>query len=229
MRARDLSPYTQDHSINYMDDFTGFCDVLDENGNEKTDWKGLVQSFREHVEMANKNNMSLKASKTCFGVREVEFYGRTISREGIRHADHNLAPFEQMVAPRDISELRRFLGLCVQHKNAIKDFGITARPLHDLTAKDVPWKWRKDVEDAAFEKLRAACLTNTILAPPDFKKQFFVDVDASDDGKGFTIYQLIDPKLGDTLKNRAVIEYYSKAWGPSMVGKPPYYCEGDAL
>ena len=136
MMAKDLSSYSQDHSLNYMDDFTGYCDFINsKDGQTVTDWEGLLQSFKEMVELADKNNMSLKPSKTCFGTREVEFYGRVINKEGVRHAEHNLAPIERMCPPTDISELRRVLGLCVQHKDAIKDFAFLARPLHDLTRK----------------------------------------------------------------------------------------------
>ena len=124
-----------------MDDFTGFTNFIEVDGKQVTDWKGLVQSFREHVEMADKNNMSLKPSKTCFGVREVEFYGRVINKDGVRHADHNLTPIERMVPPMDISELRRILGLCVQHKDSIKNFNFICRPLHDLTLAQLPRDW----------------------------------------------------------------------------------------
>ena len=221
MRQRDLSPYTKDHSMNYADDFTGYCASIDNGSSQEPDWEGLLQSFKEHVLMADKNNMSLKASKTCFGVLEVEFYGRTISSEGVRHAPHNLEPLKKMTAPSDISGLRRVLGVCVQHKDAIEKFAFIARPLHDLTRKGIDWTWRDDIENAAYEKLRSECLENKILAAPDFKKQFFADSDASDDGKGHVIFQLKDPKLPYTLDNRQVICYYSKAWSPSMRGKPP--------
>ena len=55
-----------------------------------------------------------------------------------------------------------------------------------------------------------------VLSAPDFTKQVFADTDASDDGKGCVIYQLKDPTKGDALENRAILRYYSKAWGPSM-------------
>ena len=229
MREDNLSPYARDHSINYADDFTGFCDMIDNDGAQKIDWRGLAASFIEHLEMADKNNMSFKASKTCFGTNEVEFYGRTINAEGVRYADHNLAPIERMVAPTDQSQLRRVLGLVVQHKDAIEGFGIVAQPLHDLLRNDVEWRWRDEPENKAFEWIRDQCLKNKILCAPDFAKQVFADTDASDDGKGCVIYQLKDPALGDSLENRSILRYYSKAWGQSMRGKPPYYCEGDAL
>ena len=68
-----------------------------------------------------------------------------------------------------------------------------------------------------------------MLAAPDFTKQVIVATDASDDGKGWVIYQLKDPKGEDVQANRAILKYGSKAWGASMQGKPPYYTEADAL
>ena len=59
-----------------------------------------------------------------------------------------------------------------------------------MTRKGTAWVWRKDMEQKAFEALKAACLQNDILAAPDFHKGFYVDVDASGDGYGFCIYQL---------------------------------------
>ena len=88
---------------------------------------------------------------------------------------------------------------------------------------------RRCRERRVYEALRSACLQNKVLAAPDFTKQFFADSDASDDGKGHVIFQLKDPELGDTLSNRNIISYFSKAWPDNMRGKPPYYLEADAL
>jgi hypothetical protein len=102
-----------------------------------------------------------------------------------------------------------------------------ARPLHDLTGKK-EWQWGKR-EDEAFEKLRQQALENHILSSPDFDKQFYCRSDASNYGKGWVIYQLRDSSKPDTRDNRNTIKYGSKAWGSSMLGKPPYYLEADAL
>ena len=83
----------------------------------------------------------------------------------------------------------------------------------------------------AFESLRQAALDNIVLAAPDFKRQFIMASDASEDGKGWVIYQLKDPNGKDNQANRDIIKYGSKAWERSMrEGKvPPYYTEADAM
>ena len=51
-----------------------------------------------------------------------------------------------------------------------------------------------------------------MLAAPDFTKQVIVACDASDDGKGYVIYQLKGLKGEDVQANRNIIKYGSKAW-----------------
>ena len=152
--------------------------------------------------MAHAENMSFKAKKTVFGAPSAEFWGQTLDVEGSRQADHNMAPLERMVAPKDQSELRRVLGVLVQHKDAIDRGGIIAAPLYRLTGK-VPWVWGA-AEEAAFEQLRSAALNNNVLAPFDPKKQVRVRVDASDDGKGWMIYQLRDADTARTNRRTAL-------------------------
>ena len=71
------------------------------------------------VEMADKNNISLRASKTFFGSPEADFWGHGTDKDGHRAAINNLDPISKMVAPTDVSELCRVLGLMVQHKDSI--------------------------------------------------------------------------------------------------------------
>jgi hypothetical protein len=70
------------------------------------DYWGLAKSFIALIEMANKNNMSMKASKTFFGSPDAEFWGHTLDKDGHRAAIHNLEPIRIMVAPSNVSELR---------------------------------------------------------------------------------------------------------------------------
>ena len=211
MLERDIDSVHRKQIVNGADDFTGFCDLINnEAGEPVVDWWGLAKSFIAMVEMADKNNMSLKASKTHFGNPSADFWGHTLDKDGHRAAIHNLEPIKNLIAPVDVPELRRVLGLMVQHKDHIPTWAYDAKPLHNLTKKSVVWDW-SDGCQASFESLRNACLKNGILAAPDYTKPFCVGCDASDDGKGVQLYQLKDPTLKDTPDNRATIAYYSKA------------------
>ena len=101
--------------------------------------------------MAEEEHWSFKGAKTFFGFPESQFFGYVLNEHGMRAATHNLTPIEQMVAPSDVSGLRRVLGLLNVHHKAIPKYKQIARPLYDLTGK-VDWKWGAK-EDAAFERL----------------------------------------------------------------------------
>ena len=119
-REEDLSNKTQAHSINVAGDFTGFADHFTaDDGRVVIDWDGLADSFIDHVKMTSKRNMSLKPSKTFFGSPKCDFFGHELDKDGWRSADHKLAPIGRCIAPSDIHELRRVMGLFVQHKDAI--------------------------------------------------------------------------------------------------------------
>ena len=83
------------------------------------------------------------------------------------------------------------------------------------------WQWRADVENAAYEELRSACLENNVLAAPDFTKQFYADSDASDDGKGHVTFQLKNPELPDTLDNRGTPSRTTPRLGPRTCEASP--------
>ena len=67
------------------------------------------------MEMFFKNNMSVKARKKHFGFPESEFFGATLDTNGYRMTNHNLDPICKCVAPKDVHEVQRVLGLFVQH------------------------------------------------------------------------------------------------------------------
>ena len=75
MLDRDLSPVHRAHIINGADDFTGFADHKDMDGVVTIDWWGLAQSFIAMVELADKNNMSLKGIKNILRFPRSGFLG----------------------------------------------------------------------------------------------------------------------------------------------------------
>ena len=82
MMERDLSQYAKEHVNNIADDFLGFADHSTVDGEDIIDWDGLADSFIGFLEMADKNNMPIKASKTCFGFPKAEFFGYILDENG---------------------------------------------------------------------------------------------------------------------------------------------------
>jgi hypothetical protein len=84
----------------------------------------------------------------------------------------------------------------------IKDYGIIAKPLHNITKKDgakgsPPWIKGSDY-DLAFIKLKAIILDSKLyLHHKDKLKRLFLEVEASDVGWGTCAYQVLIAFEGD--------------------------------
>jgi hypothetical protein len=64
-------------------------------------------------------------------------------------------------------------------------------------------KWNDEAEEA-FQKLKAALISEPVLVPPNFDREFTIQCDASDVGIGGVLTQV------DDEGNERVISYYSK-------------------
>ena len=65
-------------------------------------------------------------------------------------------------APWGLRELRGFLGFANFYRRFIQDFSRIARPLNDLTKKDIPWIWGA-AQQQAFNALKNAFSLKPIL------------------------------------------------------------------
>jgi hypothetical protein len=70
----------------------------------------------------------------------------------------------------------------------VRDFSTIAAPLHELTKKDVPFRWGP-AQDAAFDALIERLTSARLLQLPDFGKTFELECDASGVGIGGLLIQ----------------------------------------
>jgi hypothetical protein len=58
----------------------------------------------------------------------------------------NVCAFAKMAEPKDMHQLRAFLGCCQQLNQYIQDYGIIAKSLHNITKKGAkgppPWIYK---------------------------------------------------------------------------------------
>jgi len=55
--------------------------------------------------------------------------------------------------PKNVKNIRKFLGLANYYRRFIKNFARVARPINTLTQKDVKWQWRAE-QQKAFDELK---------------------------------------------------------------------------
>uniref|UniRef100_A0A2S2PNA9 RNA-directed DNA polymerase n=1 Tax=Schizaphis graminum TaxID=13262 RepID=A0A2S2PNA9_SCHGA len=96
-------------------------------------------------------NLTLKPSKCSFGMNTLDYLGFRIAEGEIRPG-RKVDALANFPRPRDAHEIRRFLGLAGYFRRFIVKYAELAEPLTLLTAKDAPYRWQDNQQDA-FEKL----------------------------------------------------------------------------
>ncbi|KAG8199258.1 hypothetical protein JTE90_003683 [Oedothorax gibbosus] len=147
--------------------------------------------------------LKLSLSKCHFFRREVKYLGHIVSSAGVQTDPDKTEAVKNWPRPKDVHELRSFLGLSTYYRRFVKGFSMIARPLHRLTEKQQKFTWTPEC-DEAFDHLKSVLTSAPILAYPEPDRMFILDTDASKEGIGAVLSQEVDGK-------ERVIAYFSKS------------------
>jgi len=124
------------------------------------------------------NNLYVKPEKCAWKVRKIGFLGVVIGSSGIEMEKEKVDGVLSWLEPRNVKDIRKFLGLANYYRRFIKNFAQVARPMNVLMRKDVKWRWEEE-QQKAFDELKRVFMTRPVLAVPDLDKEFRVEADAS--------------------------------------------------
>lgn len=65
--------------------------------------------------------------------------------------------------PSTVHEVRQFIGLCSYFRKFIHNFAVIARPLTNLTKKNVKWTWECE-QSKSFDELKRLLCSKPVLA-----------------------------------------------------------------
>ena len=202
------------HLANFADDFLGGANTM----------IGLIRHFEEFLKMCLSAGITLNPQKIRIGYEQEQFFGLTINKGRIEPAERNLDPVKNMVPPTNRRELMSVMGVFNQFSSFIEGYGLENSPasvLNSLRSPKVPFVFEKKHEEA-LEALRREVLSGVHLHAPDHNHKLILDTDASADGWGAVLYQMIDGE-------KRVIKMWSKKWKTeAWIKKPPYHREAKA-
>jgi hypothetical protein len=173
-----ITKYLEKFVLVYLDDLTIYSKTFDDHVKHLSI---IFQTLREA-------QLKLNKEKCHFFLPTLKFLGHEVSRDGIRPDEDKLIKVKNFPRPVNLRSLRGFLGLASYYQKFIKDFSKKAQPLNQLLQKDKPFEW-KAKQQKAFEWLKYQLITMPILQYPDFKKPFYLHMDASRTGLGAVLAQ----------------------------------------
>eukprot|EP00794_Sanderia_malayensis_P014624 gene14624-16139_t len=122
-----------------------------------------------------------------------------------KHEREKVKAIKEYPVPKDLTELRRFIGMISYYRRFILRFSDVASPLHRLLQKDVKFEWNNNCQES-FEDLKEQLISSPILGFPDTNKDYVLYTDASDVGIGAVLTQK------DKDGAEKVISFASKAF-----------------
>ena len=156
--------------------------------------------------------------------------GHIVGKAGVKVDPKNIEAMQDWPHPKTLKILHGFLGLTGYYRKFVKNYGKIASPLTALLKKN-SFTWIPFAAQA-FQTLKMAMCTTSVLALPDFTKTFVLECDAS--GKGisvvlmqegrplaFTSKQLSERNLGKSIyeKEMLAILHVVDLWFPYLLGK----------
>lgn len=88
------------------------------------------QHLRAVFERLRKFGLSINYSKCIFGVEEIDYLGYQINQYGTQPLKERVAAIQDFPKPKNISELRRFLGILNFYHSFIKNAAEVQEPLN---------------------------------------------------------------------------------------------------
>ncbi|UYV78461.1 hypothetical protein LAZ67_16001479 [Cordylochernes scorpioides] len=146
--------------------------------------------------------LKLNPGKCSFGASNIKILGHQVNKDGIRPDDDKIKAVSQFPIPKNLQQLRSFLGLSSYYRRFIKNYADIARPLNSLLSKGTKFQWNTD-QERAFQKLKNALTSKPVLGHFDDDAPTELHTDAS----GYGIGAVLAQKQGNGEK---VIAYASR-------------------
>ena len=170
----------------------------------KNTWEDHLHKLDLVLDRIAKAGLKINAQKSSFGKPEIEYLGFWITRNGIKPMAKKVEAIHALAPPTNRRQLRRFIGIINYYRDMWKRRSDLLAPLSTLCSPKAKWRWT-DVEQKAFEAVKAAISKDVLLSYPDFSQPFNIHTDASKCQLGSVISQAGRP-----------IAFYSRKLNPAQ-------------
>ena len=194
---------------------------VDDIGIAANDSTQLCINIKTVFECIRKAGLKLTMAKCHFGVKQVDFLGRTITPEGVSPQKEKVKQFLQKLKfPKSKKALQRYIGFLNYYRNYIPRLSEKLSPFFKLLKETSQFYIPNTVLDTfneLNEQLEKSC--SLALKQPIKNKQLILMTDASFAAAGYAIMIEDDPnqKLQSRRKTYAPIAFGSKTFNPTQL------------
>ena len=127
--------------------------------------------------------LKLKRSKCSFLLPSVEYLGFRITEKGLQPTSEKVKAVQESPAPKDVSQLKSFIGLVNYYGKFLPDLSTVLAPLYRFLQRETEWKWM-DKQQKAFEEVKTLLTSDRLLVHYDPDMELILACDALPYGVG---------------------------------------------
>ena len=106
--------------------------------------EGHDKIVEEILRRLEENDLYVKPEKYMWKARKIEFLGMIIEPNRIEIEKEKVDRVLSWPEPKNVKDVRKFLGLANYYRRFIKNFAQVARPMNVLTRKNAKWQWGQE-------------------------------------------------------------------------------------
>jgi transposase InsO family protein len=164
-----LMGYLDEFCSAYIDDILIYSDNLEEH----------KIHVRRVLDRLRKAGLQADIDKCEFHVTKTKFLGFVIGSDGIAVDPEKVEAVSKWKQPESVRGVQSFLGFCNFYRRFVERYSLIAKPLTNLTKKEVPFKWTEECQHA-FDTLKYRLLHAPVLAHFQYDRETRLETDSSD-------------------------------------------------
>jgi hypothetical protein len=134
----------------------------------------VLQVLREH-------HLYAKFNKCDLFEKQIHYLGHVLSEKGVAVDPNKIRSIMEWTTPKDVSDIKSFMGLAGYYRRFIKGFSKIGRPITALQKKGTKFIWTQKCEER-FQTLKHLLTHAPVLKIADPEADFLVCTDAYKEG-----------------------------------------------
>lgn len=155
----------------------------------------MTETRSDHDEVLDKvlaalleAGIKVKFSKCSFYSKSVQYLGHVFNQSGVHPTAEKARAILEAPTPKNLKEVRSFLGLCNFYNRFIPNFSTVFAPLYKLTRKNASFEWSID-QNKCFNLVKDMFRSDKVLKLFNSKLESAIETDASSCGIGAVLMQ----------------------------------------